>query len=97
MGLVEFKSACRIEKDGREIKAFAHVIEVRYDERFVFWNVVLQLTEDEIVKLGTIGPPSPVGVCLDDGRKGFLFLTHINMDFRGEGHNEIAGVGKPSG
>lgn len=97
MEVVEFKSACRIEKDGSEIEAFAHVIEVRYAKRFVFWNVVLQLTEDENLKLGTIGPSTPVGVCLDDGRKGFLFLTHIGMTFRGEGHVEIAGVGKPSG
>ena len=92
----EFKTDCQLEKGGHTIDVFAHFVEVRYSERIVFWNVVLQVTDDEIGKLGEIGS-APVGLRLPYGRTGFMYLTHVSVSGQGITHHEFAGVGKPNG
>lgn len=95
MQISEMKVDCKLKKDGQSIDAMLHLIEIRYNERLVFWNGVAQLTDDQVEKLGgPLKPPVIVEVKLPNEQTGFLHLTH----FRGtSGYFEVAGVGKPNG
>jgi hypothetical protein len=95
MEIVELKTDCQLQAPGKTVDALIHLVEVRYSETVVFWNGVLQLTKDNMVRLGNApGGTMPIGLVLADGRTGFLHITQ-GQSSSGDYH-ELAGVGKPN-
>ncbi len=93
MEVIEKKIDCRFVVNDQEFEGLLHLIEVRYSERIVFWNGVLQLTRDQMLRFGE--PPNhPVTVTLSDDRVGGLYFTHGTA--RSGDYFELAGVGKPN-
>jgi len=92
MKISETKTDCQLEHRGQTFNAMLHLIEIRYNDRIVFWNGVMQLTRDQLMRFGEPGD-LPVFVRLPDGRTGYLHLTHGNMT---ADYYELAGVGKPN-
>ena len=72
--------------------ALLHLLEIRYNERIVFWNGALQITLEDAAKLGAVFA-SPAMVRLPDGRTGTLQITHSHTM---PGYCEIAGSGNPN-
>src|SRR5437867_4317952 len=93
MQVTEKKTDCRFTLNGRAFDAMIHLIEIRYNERILFWNGVVELTLDDMAKLGRLPPGAPMELSLPDGRTGFLNLHHIHM---AAGYCELAGTGGPN-
>jgi len=95
----ETKTDCKILKHGLALDATIHLIEIRYNGWIAFWNGVLQMTKDDIRKLGEI-TDTPLDVHLPDGRTGYLHLIHARAISTEapvrEGYFELAGVGRPT-
>jgi hypothetical protein len=94
MQTAELKTDCMMEKDGQTFEVLLHLIEIRYNERIVFWNGVVSLTDETRAKVGTVKPMEKVGILLPDGRRGCLMITHAYLT---ENYYEVAGVGNPNG
>lgn len=91
--VAEKKITCSLESDGTVIEATGTLIEVQYTDDIVFWNFVLQATEDDCRRLGPQIREKRVGLKTSDGRSGWGFVTRV---LASEGYHELAGVGQPN-
>ncbi len=92
MEVNEFKINSKLMVGGEPLGVLLHLIEIRYNKHITFWNGVMELTLDQMKLIKEVND-KPVGVELEDGRKGFFHLTQGKSS---AGYYEIAGVGKPN-
>ncbi len=92
----EQKIRCRFITSTEPLDSVLHLVEVRFDDRVVYWNAVAELTDDAAKPLDPHfdGPLSmyPIAVHLEDGRKGRLY---INKGVGSAGYIGVSGVGWP--
>jgi hypothetical protein len=94
--IVERTDACQLKMKDSTLDAMLHLIEIVYDDRFTFWNGVMEIPVDKARMFGVLDQildqRFTVGVRLSDGRKGYFDLTDVEMP----GENlQLAGVGAP--
>jgi hypothetical protein len=99
----ETKTDCKVMVDGKTLDALIHLMEIRYGDKYTFWNAVLQMTDENFKKVGKSArqmTPELVELQLPDGRTGFLLITHWEAVSAEPpvlaGYSELAGVGKPN-
>ncbi len=75
MEMKEWKKRCTVTSDDHSFDGIAHVVQVRYDERFSPWFAAIQLADQEAMFL-----PNDIEVEFDGGRKAFCHVTSRHND-----------------